>query len=78
LFVAAITRTSTFCVSLPPTRERSLLEKTEELDLRTLRNLADLVKEECATIGLLESPFAARDRARERAALVAEERALEE
>ena len=42
------------------------------------RDLADLVEEERAAVGLLEAPLATRDRAGERAALVAEQLALEE
>ena len=42
------------------------------------RDLADLVEEERAAVGLLEAALAARDGAGERALLVAEELALEE
>ena len=58
--------------------EGPLLQHAQQLDLRALGNLADLVEEERAAVGLLEAPLAPRDRAGERAALVAEELALEQ
>ncbi len=60
-FVAAMMRTSTLSVSLPPTRsKRPLLEQAQELHLRAERDLADLVEEERAAVGLLEAAFAPR------------------
>ena len=53
------------------------LEHAQELGLQVERQLADLVEEQRAAVGLLERAGAPRDRAGERAALVAEELALE-
>ena len=39
--------------------ERALLEDAQELDLDRRRDLADLVEEERAAVGLLEAPLAA-------------------
>ena len=51
-----MTRTSTLIVSLPPTRSNvALLEHAQELHLRARRDLADLVEEERAAVGLLEA-----------------------
>ena len=58
--------------------ERPLLEHAEELHLHGRRDLADLVEEERAAVGLLEAADAPLVRAGERALLVAEELALEE
>ena len=58
--------------------ERALLQDAQELDLRRRRDLADLVEEERAAVGLLEAPGAPPIGAGEGALLVAEELALEE
>src|SRR5262249_3157357 len=54
------------------------LDRAEELGLEGELEIADLVDEERAGVGLLEDAFARRDRARVRALLVAEEGRLEE
>src|SRR5262249_62026548 len=54
----------------------ALLEHAEELGLDLERHLADLVEEERAAVGELEAAGPRRHRAREGAALVAEELAL--
>ena len=58
--------------------ELLLLQRAQELRLRLERHVADLVEEERAAVGGLELALAARDRAGERAALVAEELALDQ
>ena len=65
--------------ALPPRRsKRAVLERAQELRLQRERELADLVEEERAAARELEAADARRDRAGERAALVAEELALDE
>src|SRR5439155_1077824 len=59
-------------------RELALLEHAQELRLERERHVGDLVQEERAARGDLELADAPLDRAREGAALVAEELALEE
>ena len=60
--VAAITRTSTLIVSLPPDAlELALLQEAQQLDLDGRRDLADLVEEERPVVGLLEPAVAPRD-----------------
>ena len=77
--VAAMTRTSTLMVCVAADAlELVLLQEAQQLDLDRRRDLADLVEEQRAAVGLLEAPFAPPDRAGERAALVAEELALEQ
>ena len=58
--------------------ELLLLEHAQELRLELDRDVAHFVQEERSAVGQLEAPDALRDRARERAALVAEELALEQ
>src|SRR4029079_19256554 len=58
--------------------ELTLLEHAQELHLELDRHVADLVQEEGAAGGGLEAAGAALGRAGERAALVAEELALEQ
>ena len=58
--------------------ELALLERAKELHLHLDGDLADLVEEQRAAVRELEASGLARDRARERAALVAEELALDE
>src|SRR5439155_7459059 len=58
--------------------ELLLLERAEKLRLRLERHVADLVEEERAAVGGLELPLAPRDGAREGAALVPEELALDQ
>jgi hypothetical protein len=50
----------------------------EQLDLRGRADLADLVEEQRAAVGLLEPPVAPARRAGERTALVTEQLALEQ
>ena len=57
--------------------ELALLQHAQQLRLRRGRDLADLVEEQRAAVGLLEAAVAARGRAGERALLVAEQLALE-
>jgi hypothetical protein len=59
-------------------RERALLQHPQQLDLQRRRHVADLVEEEGAAVGDLEQPGLILDRAGERAADVAEQRALEQ
>ena len=56
----------------------AFLKRTQQLDLRIERELADLVEEERAAVGLLELTDALVDGAGERALLMAEENALDE
>ena len=58
--------------------ERPLLQEAQQLHLRGQGDLAHLVEEERAAVGLLEAALAPGDRAGERALLVAEELALQE
>ena len=58
--------------------ELALLERAQELHLHLERDLADLVEEQRAAVGELEAAGAVADRAGERAALVAEQLALDE
>ena len=77
--VAATTRTSTSIGRTPPTRSmRALLQHAQELHLHLAGELADLVEEQGAAVRELEATGLLRDRAGERAALVAEELALEQ
>ncbi len=62
----------------PDALELALLQRAQELHLHLDRDLADLVEEERAAVGELEAPRLARHGAGERAALVAEELALDE
>src|SRR5690606_18975487 len=56
----------------------AVLQDAKELGLKGEVELADLVEEDRAAVGLLEAPAVALGRAGERAALVAEERALDQ
>src|SRR5262249_56809617 len=58
--------------------ERLLLEDAQQLGLQLERQVADLVEEERAAVRELEAPDALGDGARERAALVPEELALQQ
>jgi hypothetical protein len=58
--------------------ELALLQEAEQLDLGRRRDLADLVEEQRAAVGLVKPPLAPRRRAGERAALVTEQLALEQ
>ena len=58
--------------------ELALREHAQQPRLQRRRDVADLVEEQRAAVRLLEAPLAPRLRARERAALVAEELRLEE
>ena len=58
--------------------ELLLLEDAQQLRLQLERDVADLVEEERAAVRQLEAPDPLRDGAGERAALVAEELALEQ
>ena len=57
-------------------RSRRLLQDAQQLGLERERQLADLVEEQGAAVGLLEQAGLARDGAGEGAALVAEQLAL--
>ncbi len=61
----------------PQPAERHLLEDAQQLRLRRHRHLADLVEEQRPAVGLLEQPALLRLRVGERAALVAEQLALQ-
>ena len=77
--VAAITRTSTGIVSLPPSRcKHFLLQHAQQLDLRAGRHVADFIQENRAVIGLLEPADAPQFGAGERAAFVAEQFAFQQ
>src|SRR5439155_1136976 len=65
-------------IAAADTRELALLEHAQDLRLERERHVGDLVQEERAARGDLELADAPLDRAREGAALVAEELALEE
>src|SRR5205823_1500853 len=67
-----------FGARAPETLEFLLLEHAEELRLQLERDVPDLVEEEGSAIRQLEPPDPLCDRAREGAALVAEELALEQ
>ena len=56
----------------------ALLQRAQQLDLRVERQLADLVEEQRAAVGLLELADAPVDGAGERALLVAEQDALDQ
>src|SRR6202035_1924880 len=58
--------------------ELALLEHAEELGLELERHFADLVEKERASVGELDAPEAPLERARERAALVAEQLHLDQ
>ena len=63
----------------PPTRRISAaLDRAEQLRLQGGIEIADLVDEERAAVGLLEEPLARCRRPRERAALVSEELGLDQ
>ena len=62
----------------PSAHDLVLLQDTQQLDLRAERQIADLVEEERAPVGGLEPSGLARQRARERALLVAEQLALDQ
>ena len=77
--MAATTRTSTRCVRVPPRRSNSLLlQHAQQLRLQLERDVADLVEKQRAAVRQLEAADPLRDRAGERAALVAEELALQQ
>jgi hypothetical protein len=76
--VAAITRTSILRVRPAPSGRISLLQDTQQLDLKRGRNLADLVEEDRATIGALEQADMIVDGAGKRALLVAEQLGFEQ
>ena len=79
LLVAASTRTSTWITCSLPTRDDlAVLQRAQHLGLRGEVHVADLVEEERAAVGLLEEAALARLGAGERAALVAEELALDQ
>src|SRR5690606_29827847 len=65
-------------LATPDAREFLGLEKAEELGLEVERELTDLVEEERASARLFDPASARLHRAAERAALVAEELALDE
>ncbi len=58
--------------------ERSLLQHAQQLGLQVERQIADFVEKQRPAMRQLESPLAGRDGARERAAGVAEELALDQ
>ena len=58
--------------------EALLLEEPQQLGLQPRRHLADLVEEDRSAVGHLEQSFLLHARVRERAALVAEQLALEQ
>jgi hypothetical protein len=58
--------------------QRALLQRAQQLGLQRQRQLADLVQEQGAAIGLLEPASAGGGRAGEGAALVAKQLALEQ
>ena len=62
----------------PDALELVLLQDAQDLDLCLLGHLPDLVEEDGAAVGQLESADAALHRARERASLVAEQLGLEQ
>ncbi len=77
--MAAMSRTSTVHGVVPADAlERPLLEHAQQLHLRRGGDLADLVEEERAAVRLLEPPDPPLVGAGERAALVAEQLALEQ
>src|SRR5690606_13463515 len=57
--------------------ENALLQDAQQLDLHGQAHVADLVQEERAALGNLETTFACSDSPREGALLVAEQLALE-
>src|SRR5207247_3560785 len=65
-------------VFTPDALERLLPERPEHLRLRLEAHVTDLVEEERAVVGELELPATARQRARERPLLVAEELVLDQ
>ena len=72
-------RTSTGTERPPPSAiDLALLQDAQQLGLQRRRQLADLVEEQRAAVGLLERPTLPLGGAGERAALVAEELALEQ
>src|SRR5204863_3136943 len=56
----------------------SVLQKSQQLDLKGLRDVADLVEKKCSAIGARERPAAILPRIRVRAARRAEELVLEQ
>ena len=62
----------------PDAPDLALLQDAQELNLHLRADLADLVEEQRAALGLLEEPALRRAGPRERAALVAEELALQD
>ncbi len=78
-FVAAITRTFDGpALVLADAADLALLEDPQQLDLHAGRDVADLVEQQRAAVGRLEQADPVLRSARERAARVAEELALEE
>ena len=74
-----MTRQSVWIDSVPPTRSnRAVLEHAQQLGLHAEGHLADLVEEERPPAGQLEPPLLLPVGAGERAALVAEELALQQ
>ncbi len=77
--MAAMTRTSTLIVRLPPIRSNSPSCSTRSsFAWNGAGDFADLVEEQRAAVRGLETAFAGRDRAGEGALLVAEEFAFED
>ena len=77
--VAAMMRTSTLIVSMPPRRMKSRSWMTRSsFGLRLERDVADLVEEDAALVGEVEHPLLRIDGAGERALDVAEQRGLEQ
>ena len=79
LLVAATTRTSTLIRGVPADRlDDLLLQHAQHLGLRLQAHVADLVEEDRAAVGRLEHAAPLGHRAGERAALVAEQLALDQ
>ena len=77
--MAATTRTSTrMSADAADAPEGLLLEEPQQLGLQRRRHLADLVEKHRAAVGLLEQAALLLPRVGERAALVAEQLALEQ
>ena len=62
----------------PDALECAFLQHAQQLGLHVGRQIADFVEKERAAVGQLETALAHRDRAREGAALVAEELGLDQ
>ena len=77
--MAATTRTSTSIdVGRTDALHLSVLQHSQELGLRLLRQVADLVEKEGASVGDFEFPGLAGNRPGERALLVPEQLALDQ